>query len=212
MSEDDNLSENQKKIIEEERAKFKKENPKETVIRIENETSLQAERVFDDLKNTVIKEFEARKIPIDPSSLKTKEDLESHFEAIRKMQTDEKEIEGLRKAQVGSSGVPLNSEQMGKDWNKENSPKGERSTEHLKKIAQEIPLDMLDFHNESEMLRTLEAIRTDTNHPECKNAEHLYQQVLAHTFQRTGTIEFQAEGKEFGKKEGKWKKKQGSED
>ena len=210
MSEDENLTENQKKIVEEERAKFRKESGKEVVVKIENDTSLQQERLWDDAKNSIAQEYEARGITFNPSSIHSKEDMENEFEKLRKMRSDEKQIEALQKAVP--SGVPLTSEQMGKDWNKENQTKGDRPVEFLKKIASEMPIDMMQFNSESEMLKTLDAIAHDSNHPSQKEAERLYQKVLAHTFQRTGTVEFEGEGKEFGKKEGKWRKKQGVED
>jgi hypothetical protein len=84
MSEDENLTENQKKIVEEERAKFRKE----VVVKIENDTSLQQERLWDDAKNSIAQEYEARGITFNPSSIHSKEDMENEFEKLRKMRSD----------------------------------------------------------------------------------------------------------------------------
>jgi hypothetical protein len=208
MSEDDNLTDAQREAIEREKAQFRKESGKEVVVKIENDTSLQQERLWDDAKNSIAQEYEARGLKFDPSSIHTKEDMENEFEKLRKMRSDEKQIEALQKAQAGSGGVPITGRQLGLD----DKPTGDRSVEYLKKLAQEMPIDLMQFNSETEMLRFLENVSHDTNHPSCKEAEKLYQKVLAHTFQKTSSYEFQGEGKSFGKKEGKWRKKQGVED
>jgi hypothetical protein len=65
----------------------------------------------------------------------------------------------------------------------------------------------MNFVSEKEMIRFLENVSHDTNHPSQKEAEKMYARVLAHTFQRTGSVEYTGTGADFGKKEGKWRKK-----
>jgi hypothetical protein len=207
MSED-NLTDAQRETIEREKEKFRKES-REVEIKITNDTSLQQERLWDEAKNSIIQEYEQRGLKFDPSSIHTKEDMENQFDAIRKMRTDEQRIQSLEKHIPSGSGVPLTGRQTGEDTGESS---GERSTEFLKKLAEDIPLDMMNFVSEKEMIRFLENVSHDTNHPSQKEAEKIYGQVLAHTFQRTGSVEFTDEGKNFGKKEGKWRKKKTGED
>jgi len=209
MSEDDNLSPEMKRKIEDEKQKFIKENGK-VELTITNDTSLQQERLWDDLKNTLVNEYQTLNIPFNPNSIQKKEDLDTEFEKVRIIKEQKSQIDALQKVQP--SGVPLTGTQMGKDWNKDNQTKGERSTEQLKKIASEMPIDLMEFHSESEMLRTLEAIRTDTNHPSQREAERLLAQVLSHTLEKTGSVEYTGLAKDFGKRKGEWKKKKGVED
>ncbi|MCJ7425356.1 hypothetical protein MUP01_13990 [Candidatus Bathyarchaeota archaeon] len=204
------LSEEQKEVVERERKKFKEESGREVVVRVESETAFEQQKVWDSMRQTLKDEYEKRSLVFDADSIKTKEQLESEFAKLQKMKHDEDQIDALSKNQrddIGERGLEGNYASQEKQ-----KPTRERSTEYLKRLASDLgDISLVEFTSEKEMLKFLEDASHDSNFENQKQAEKLYAQVLAHTLERNQSIEYTGLGKDFGKKEGKWKKKHSGE-
>lgn len=173
---------------------------------ITNQTSLDQQQVWDEIRGEIRDRYEKLNIPFDAEQITTKKDMEHHIAVLKTLEKGVNEFRQERRAQ--ESGVPLTGAQTG-----ENTPdSSDRPIAQLREISKDIPIDLMEFHSETEMVKFLDAVAHDTNDPRQKEAEKLYGQVLAHTFEKTGTVEFQGEGKDFGKKQGKWSKKRTGDD
>ena len=175
---------------------------------ITNQTSLDQEKLWDEIRTEIQQKYQALNIPFDPSSITTKKEMEHHVAVLK---TLEKGVSEFREEkQAKESGVPLSGAQTGEDT----SSSSDRNIEQLRQSSKDIPISLMSFNSETELIKFLEAVSHDTNDPRCRESERLLKQVLSHVFERTGTVEYQGEAKNFGKPDnkGQWKKKRQGDD
>jgi hypothetical protein len=194
-SEDVQLAENEKRKIK---------TGQDVNLVITNQTSLDQQQVWDEIRAEIRNRYQALNIPFEAEQITDKKSMEHHIAVLK---TLEKGVSEYRQEQK-TSGVSLTGAQYGED--KESS--GDRPIAQLREISKDIPIDLMQFHSETEMIKFLDAVAHDTNDPRQKEGQKLLAQVLAYTFERTQTVEFQDEAKNFGKKQGKWAKKRQGDD
>ena len=196
-SEDVQLAENEKKKLK----------SGDINLTITNQTSLDQQKLWDEIRTEIQQKYEALNIPFDPSTITDKKSMEHHVQVLKVLEKGVSEFREERKAK--ESGVPLTGAQTGEDREDTSS---DRNIGQLKESTKNIPLDLVQYNSVSEMKNLLLEIANDTNDSRQAEAERLYQKLLVNQVSKSQSIEFQGSGKELIHGKGSWKKKNRSED
>jgi len=174
---------------------------------ITNQTSLDQQKLWDEVRSEIQQKYQALNIPFDPSSITTKSEMEHHVQVLKVLEKGINEFHQEQQAQ--RSGVPLTGRQTGEDREDTTS---DRNISQLKESTKNIPLDLVQYNSVSEMKNLLLEIANDTNDSRQAEAEKLYQKLLVNQVSKSQNLEFQGSGKELIHGKGSWRKKARSED
>jgi hypothetical protein len=177
-------------------------------VKITNQTSLDQQKLWDELRTSIKDEYSELNIPFDPSSITTKEEMEHHVAVLKRLKNAKEEFQ-KENSRTGAFGTPITGKEMG-DYQESTS---DRPIEQLKENTKDFgDLELFPFHSEKEMRDVINAIANDSSDSRHLEARKLQAKLLQSQNDKSQTLELEGSLKEALHGKAKFRKKGKSED